>query len=286
MPCLARRAWRAGEAQIVVEYALRHLKRPIGVSGWETQIVENLLHNAVKFTDEGGRIEVALERAAGRAVLSVRDSGVGIAPDILSHIWDPFVQADTSLERIRGGLGIGLALVKSLVELHGGTVAARSEGVGNGSEFVVELPISTSKPVAAKAKTEPAPRRKAPASAPLSGRRFLIVDDNVDAANSLAALLRLMGNDALTVNDGAGALRVAREYQPDIVLLDIGLPGMNGYDVARALRSDSSNGKPLIVAVSGYGSPASTRTSSSRWRSVSWNSSSRQSDIRFLSNSP
>ena len=219
-----------------------------------TQIVENLLHNAVKFTDEGGRIEVALERAAGRAVLSVRDSGIGIAPDILSHIWDPFVQADTSLERIRGGLGIGLALVKSLVELHGGTVAARSEGVGKGSEFVVELPISTSKPVAAKAKTETAPRRKAPASAPLSGRRFLIVDDNVDAANSLAALLRLMGNDALTVNDGAGALRVAREYQPDIVLLDIGLPGMNGYDVARALRSDSSNGKPLIVAVSGYGS--------------------------------
>ncbi len=218
-----------------------------------TQIVENLLHNAVKFTDDGGRIEIALEREAGRAVLSVRDSGIGIAPENLSVIWDPFVQADTSLERIRGGLGIGLALVKSLVELHGGTVAARSEGVGKGSEFVVKLPISAAKRVTAKAKTDPAPRRKA-ASAPLSGRRFLIVDDNVDAANSLAALLKVMDNDALVANDGPGALRVAREYQPDIVLLDIGLPGMNGYDVARALRSDSSNGKPLIVAVSGYGS--------------------------------
>jgi len=183
----------------------------------------------------------------------VRDSGIGIAPENLSVIWDPFVQADTSLERIRGGLGIGLALVKSIVELHGGTVAARSEGVGKGSTFVVELPISVAKPVTAKVKAEPAPRRQA-ASAPLSGRRFLIVDDNVDAANSLAALLKVMDNDARVANDGPGALRVAKEYQPDIVLLDIGLPGMNGYDVARALRSDAGNGKPLIVAVSGYGS--------------------------------
>jgi len=239
------------------ELSVRVPNEPLYVDADEvrlTQIVENLLHNAVKFSDEGGSIEIVLERKAGRAVLEVRDSGIGIAPDNLSRIWDPFVQADTSIERIRGGLGIGLALVKSLVELHGGTVAARSEGVGKGSVFAVELPLSTSTPVAAKVKQEPAPPRKAAAPAPLSGRRFLIVDDNVDAANSLAALLKVMDNEARVANDGPGALRVAREYQPDIVLLDIGLPGMNGYDVARALRSDSSNGKPLIVAVSGYGS--------------------------------
>jgi two-component system CheB/CheR fusion protein len=216
-----------------------------------TQIVENLLHNAIKFTDEGGRIEVALERDAGQAVLKVRDSGIGIAAENLSRIWDPFVQADTSLERIRGGLGIGLALVHSLVELHGGTVAARSDGLDKGSEFVVRLPIVVGKPAVAKP-DRPPESRAAPAT--LSGRRVLIVDDNVDGANSLAALLRLMGNDARTVNDGPGALRVALEYQPDIILLDIGLPGMNGYDVARALRHDVANGKPLIVAVSGYGS--------------------------------
>jgi two-component system CheB/CheR fusion protein len=216
-----------------------------------TQIVENLLHNSIKFTDDGDRIEVALERDAGQAVLKVRDSGIGIAAENLSRIWDPFVQADTSLERVRGGLGIGLALVHSLVELHGGTVEARSDGLDKGSEFVVRLEVVAGKPAAARP-DRPPESRAAPAT--LSGRRVLIVDDNVDGANSLAALLRLMGNDARTVNDGPGALRVAAEYQPDIVLLDIGLPGMNGYDVARALRHDVANGRPLIVAVSGYGS--------------------------------
>jgi two-component system, chemotaxis family, CheB/CheR fusion protein len=223
-----------------------------------TQIVENLLHNAVKFTDDGGRIEIVADRDAGWAVLKVRDSGIGLAAENLSRIWDPFVQADTSLERVRGGLGIGLALVRSLVELHGGTVAAHSDGVGKGAEFAVRLPISAGKPAVARTER---PRERQPAPAVLSGRRVLIVDDNVDAANSLAALLKLMGSDARIANDGPGALRVAGEYQPDIVLLDIALPGMNGYDVAQALRRDSRNGKSLIVAVSGYGSQEAVQRS-------------------------
>jgi two-component system CheB/CheR fusion protein len=216
-----------------------------------TQIVENLLHNAIKFTDGDGKIEVMLERDDGYAVLKVRDSGIGIAAENLSRIWEPFVQADTSLERVRGGLGIGLTLVRSLVERHGGTVAVHSDGTGKGSEFIVRLPIVDGKPVAAK--TDRAPQSKVEPVA-LSGRRILIVDDNIDAANSLASLLNMMDNDARTANDGPGALRLAGEYRPDIVLLDIGLPGMNGYDVARELRRGLGDGKTLIIAVSGYGS--------------------------------
>ncbi|HEY2969178.1 MAG TPA: chemotaxis protein CheB [Casimicrobiaceae bacterium] len=216
-----------------------------------TQVVENLLHNAIKFTDDGAEIEVALSQEDGQAVLKVRDSGIGIAPENLSRIWDPFTQADTSLERERGGLGIGLTLVRTLVELHGGSVAVHSGGVGKGSEFVVRLPSVARRRVGAK--TDRAPQSKTQPAA-LSGHRILIVDDNTDAANSLASLLSLMDNDVRTANDGPEALRVAAEYGPEIILLDIGLPGMNGYDVVRALRRDSANGRPLIVAVSGYGS--------------------------------
>src|SRR6266542_1992385 len=216
-----------------------------------TQVVENLLHNAIKFTSEGGKIEVALTGDDGQAILKVRDSGIGIAPENLSRIWEPFTQADTSLERERGGLGIGLTLVRTLVELHGGSVAVHSGGMGKGSEFVVRLPSVAGQRV--RAKTDRAPQSKAQPVA-LSGHRILIVDDNTDAANSLASLLSLMDNDVRTANDGPEALRIAAEYGPEIILLDIGLPGMNGYDVARALRRDSANGRPLIIAVSGYGS--------------------------------
>ncbi len=216
-----------------------------------TQVVENLLHNAIKFTEEGGKVEVALTQDDGQAVLKVRDSGIGVAPEDLSRIWEPFAQVDTSLERARGGLGIGLTLVRTLVELHGGSVAVHSAGVGKGSEFVVRLPSVAGQ--RARAKTDRALQSKAQPVA-LSGHRILIVDDNSDAANSLASLLSLMDNDVRTANDGPEALRIAAEYGPEIILLDIGLPGMNGYDVARALRRDSANGRPLIIAVSGYGS--------------------------------
>src|SRR2546425_11501163 len=216
-----------------------------------TQVVENLLHNAIKFTEEGGKVEVALTQDDGQAVLKVRDSGIGVAPEDLSRIWEPFAQVDTSLERARGGLGIGLTLVRTLVELHGGSVAVHSAGVGKGSEFVVRLPSLAGPRIGAKA--DRAPQSKAQPVA-LSGHRILIVDDNTDAANSLASLLSLMDNDVRTASDGPEALRIAAEYGPEIVLLDIGLPGMNGYDVARALRRDAANGRPLIVAVSGYGS--------------------------------
>jgi signal transduction histidine kinase len=207
------------------------------------QIVENVVHNAIKYTD-GGKVEVTLAREDNAAVMHVRDSGVGIAPENLGRIWEPFVQADTSLERRRSGLGLGLTLVRNLVNLHGGSINGRSEGVGRGSEFVIRLPLAAAKPVPAR------PHGESPA---LTGRRVLIVDDNPDAVASFASLLRLMDNDVRTATTGLEALRVAKEYRPDLVLLDIGLPGMNGYDVARALRRDLGDGKIVLIAVSGYG---------------------------------
>ena len=207
------------------------------------QIVENVVHNAIKYTD-GGKVDVTLAREDSSAIMHVRDSGIGIAPENLGKIWEPFVQADISLERRRSGLGLGLTLVRSLVDLHGGSISGRSEGVGRGSEFVIKLPLAAGKPLPT------APRRESPA---LSGRRVLIVDDNPDAVQSFASLLKLMDNDVRTATTGLEALRVAKEYRPDLVLLDIGLPGMNGYDVARALRRDLGDGKTVLIAVSGYG---------------------------------
>ena len=208
------------------------------------QIVENLLHNAIKYTD-AGEIAVALAREDGRAVLRIRDTGIGIAPENLERIWEPFVQGDVSLERRRSGLGLGLTLVKRLVELHGGTVAGTSAGLGKGSEFVLELPLMAGERAAAT----PAAKRVAR----LSGRRLLVVDDNVDAAASFASLLKLLGNEVRTAGTGPDALKAAREFRPEIVLLDLGLPGMNGYDVARTLRAELGDGAMTIVAVSGYG---------------------------------
>jgi two-component system CheB/CheR fusion protein len=210
-----------------------------------TQIAENVLHNAIKFT-ENGTIDLALGTEDGNAVLKVRDSGVGIAKEDLNRIWEPFMQADTSLERKRGGLGLGLTLVRSLVELHGGTIAGSSEGSDRGSEFVVRMPLANR---ASEAQMAPKSAHGA-----LKGRRVLIVDDNHDAVASFATLLKLMDNEVRTATSGPEALSLAREYRPEIVLLDIGLPGMNGYEVARALKADGS-AQPILIAVSGYGSP-------------------------------
>jgi two-component system CheB/CheR fusion protein len=209
------------------------------------QVVVNLLANSAKFTQPGGHIAVVLERDGNTAVLSVRDDGIGIPAEQLSTIFDLFFQADRSLDRNPGGLGLGLTLVRRLVELHGGRVEARSPGRDQGSEFVVRLPISDA-PIAPAT----GPRAVAPPSAP---RRILVVDDNLDAAESLTMLLQLDGHDVRMTSEGRAALAVAASFAPEIVLLDIGLPGMDGYEVATGLRAQPGGDQMVLVAVTGYG---------------------------------
>jgi CheY-like chemotaxis protein len=208
----------------------------------------NLLNNAAKYTDPDGRIDLTAVRVGAEAVVVVRDGGVGIAPELLPHIFDLFTQEGRSLSRSQGGLGIGLTLVKNLVEMHGGSVTARSEGLGRGSEFVVRLP--------APAVTTPArPPEDRSASGPgYPRRRILVVDDNVDSAKSLARLLaRLYGQEVRVAHDGPEALSIADEFRPEVVLLDIGLPGMDGNEVARRLRVRPEFEGVLIVALTGWG---------------------------------
>ncbi|ACL65079.1 histidine kinase [Anaeromyxobacter dehalogenans 2CP-1] len=211
------------------------------------QVVGNLLSNAAKFTPPGGRVTVRAAAREGRAVIRVIDTGVGMPPELLGRIFEPFVQADRSLARSAGGLGLGLSLVKGIVELHGGAVEARSAGPGTGSELVIELPLAAggAEPLLAP------PAAPAGAAGP---RRVLVVDDNVDAAETLAELLRHAGHEVAIAHDGPGALAAARAGAPDVVLCDIGLPGMSGYDVARALRRERGPGL-LLVAISGYALP-------------------------------
>jgi PAS domain S-box-containing protein len=231
---------------------------PVWVRGDATrlaQVLGNLLENAVKFTDRGGRVSVQLAPAeeGGRrlAVLRVRDTGVGIEPELLPRLFEPFRQADQSLERAAGGLGLGLALVKGLTELHGGEVQALSPGEGRGAEFVVRLP----------AEEEPAALTEAPtASAPTARRlRVLIVEDNRDAADSLQMLLEFQGHEVAVAYTGPEGLRAARVGRPDIVLCDIGLPGLDGYSVAREIRRDPTAGKARLIAITGYGSDEDRR---------------------------
>jgi signal transduction histidine kinase/response regulator RpfG family c-di-GMP phosphodiesterase len=207
------------------------------------QILTNLLSNAVKYTDPGGRISLWVGEEDGEAVLRVRDTGIGIAPDVLPRIFDLFMQAERYLDRSLGGLGIGLTLVRSLVQLHGGSITASSAGLGQGSEFVVRLPLT---PVTARAEAPPGPPPPGPRV------RILVVDDNADAAISLAVLLRMHGHDVQVVHDGRAALQTAEIFDPEVVLLDIGLPEMDGYEVARRLRQLDKTKDALIVAVSGY----------------------------------
>jgi signal transduction histidine kinase/CheY-like chemotaxis protein len=215
-----------------------------------TQIVGNLLNNAAKFTRPGGEIGVTLRDDGAVAEIGVRDTGVGIDPALLPTMFDPFVQGERTLARSEGGLGLGLALARGLAALHGGSVWAHSEGVGRGAEFVVTLPLAGPL-VEERAPSGPPPR------APTS-RRVLVVDDNADAAESLAELIRLFGHDVSVAYDGPSALAKAREWRPDVVLCDIGLPGMTGYDVARAFRA-ADGGTMKLVAVSGYAQPEDVR---------------------------
>ncbi len=204
------------------------------------QVVVNLVINAAKYTDPGGRIDVSVVLEGAEMVLRVRDSGIGISPELLPHVFELFTQEDRSLVRSQGGLGIGLTIVQRLVKLHGGTVEARSRGLGLGSEFVVRLPaefgVSPGQP------TEPQ----------LHGWRVMVVDDNVDYAESIALLLRASGYQVQVVHTGPEALLAMAESRPDVVVLDIGLPGMDGYEVARRIREDSSLRGLRVVGVSGY----------------------------------
>ena len=221
-----------------------------------SQVFCNLLNNAARYTQQGGRIEVTGTLKASAVLVSVRDNGIGIPRDMLPKVFEMFTQVDRSLERSRGGLGIGLTLVKQLVELHGGRVEAHSAGPGHGSEFVVRLPVL------AEAGTR-APATPKNATQPLSndGRRVLVVDDNQDAAESLAMLLRLMGLECVTAHDGLEGVKLARELRPDIVLLDIGLPGMNGYDAAAAIRAEPWGKTATLVALTGWGQSEDRRRS-------------------------
>jgi PAS domain S-box-containing protein len=214
------------------------------------QVVTNLLSNAAKFTECGGRIEVSggLEREL--ILLRVRDNGVGIAPEALPSIFDLFTQADPSTDRAHGGLGIGLTLVKSLVTMHGGTVEASSEGIGMGSQFTVRIPAVGGDAHAAAHPTEGASDSPARASA---RSRVLVVDDNEDVVHGLAKLIEAAGHEVRTAHNGPDALDIAREFLPSHVLADIGLPGMDGYELARAFRQDASLDRAVLIAVSGYG---------------------------------
>src|SRR6185437_6622749 len=211
------------------------------------QILVNLLNNAAKYTDRGGRIGVSARREGGELCLAVRDSGVGIEAGMLAQVFDLFTQVDDSLDRSRGGLGIGLTLVRRLAELHGGSVTAASEGLGKGSEFTVRLPAAgVPTPV-----VSPPPARAPGADRPRS--RVLVVDDNEDMARVMARLLRASGHEVRVAHAGPAAIDMARSLGPEAVLLDIGLPGMNGYQLAEQLRRDGSCKGALFIAVSGYG---------------------------------
>jgi PAS domain S-box-containing protein len=218
------------------------------------QILVNLLTNAAKYTDDGGRISVTAAREGREAVVRVKDNGAGIPSDMLSRVFELFIQVDSSLHRAQGGMGIGLTLVRRLVELHGGSVSVESEGLGKGSQFTVRLPAVDLAPAAATA--------QAPAAAePKPGLRVLLAEDNVDAAGMLAELLRLSGCEVQEVHDGPSAVEAARRLRPDAAIVDLGLPGLDGYEVARRLRAEEGLKNMLLIALSGYGqAQAQTRS--------------------------
>jgi CheY-like chemotaxis protein len=210
------------------------------------QVFSNLLNNAAKYTDPEGRITIRAWTEAGDAVVDVSDTGIGISSAALPHVFDMFSQGDSRHQRAQGGLGIGLTLVRTLVEMHGGTVHAASEGVGKGSRFVVRLPLQQASPG-----QQPAPR--AAAWDNVGRLQILVVDDNRDAANTLGMLLTMLGSDVEVAYSGAAALRACETKQPDVVFLDLGMPQMDGYEVARLLRRMPNGDAIRIVALSGWG---------------------------------
>ena len=222
---------------------------PIKVEGDRTrlaQVLSNLLNNAAKYTEPGGHIVIGARPEGRHAVVRVRDNGIGLTPESIRTIFDMFVQVDRSLERSQAGLGVGLTLARRLVELHDGTIEVRSEGPGRGSEFIVRLPLS-------HARLEDPPRPAGEEGADVRHRRILLADDNVDFANSLGQLLQARGHEVRIVNDGAKALEAAAEFGPHIAFVDIGMPKVHGYEVARRLRAQPATAGCLLVAVTGWG---------------------------------
>ena len=222
--------------------------QPICVEGDRTrlaQVFANLLHNAAKYTAPGGYITISLAEEEDQAVVRVRDNGIGLAPESLAAIFDMFVQVDRSLERTQAGLGVGLTLSRQLVLLHGGTIEAKSAGVGQGSEFTVRLPLAGGAPATA----DPEARRLRARQS----RRILLADDNVDFADSLAELFAARGHEVRVAHNGAEALAAAAAFNPDFAFLDIGMPKVHGYEVARRLRDMPATSECVLIAVTGWG---------------------------------
>jgi PAS domain S-box-containing protein len=235
--------------------------QPLAVDGDRTrlaQVLSNLLNNAAKYTPEGGRICLILERDGQQAVVRIQDSGVGIPAGMLSTIFELFSQGEESRHSAQGGLGIGLTLVRRLAELHGGSVEAHSDGSGKGSEFVVRLPLAGDPLEGQRRGGGEGSAYQAEAG---PAQRILVVDDNIDSAESLATMLRLLGHEVHTVYDGPAAVRAAATFAPEVVLLDIGLPGMDGYEVARQLRALPQVRGAVLVAQTGWGQEEDRRRS-------------------------
>jgi len=217
-----------------------------------SQVFANLLHNSVKFTERGGRIEVRAWTEGSHAHVEVSDTGIGLDPAKLSSVFDMFVQGEQPVDRIVTGLGVGLALVRTLVEMHEGSVSAFSEGAGKGSRFLISLPTHH---------VEMRMSSEKEADAPFKSARILVVDDNIDAALTIGRLLELAGHVVMTIHDSEQAIQQAIAEQPDAVLLDIGLPGMDGYEVARRLRADPKLSRTRLIALSGFGREEDKRRS-------------------------
>jgi CheY-like chemotaxis protein len=220
------------------------------------QVLSNLLNNAAKYTDPGGKVWLVAEQEGHRIAVRVRDTGIGIPAAMLARVFDMFMQVDRSPGRAQGGLGVGLTLVRAMLEMHGGTVEVRSDGPGRGSEFTIRLPLAPE-----RRSSQGDGERQGGAAAPLLGRRVLVVDDNVDAAQSLAMLLRILGHDVRTAHEGNAALVAAHAFQPEVALLDIGLPGMSGHELARRIRGEPGGSGVLLVALTGWGQEEDRRRS-------------------------
>ena len=237
------------KSEIQIEVRLAPERVSVSADGTRlAQVIGNLLQNAAKFTGHGGRatVSVSVDLAKRQAVIRVSDTGAGIPAELIGRLFQPFMQADTTLDRSKGGLGLGLALVKGLVELHGGDVGVHSDGLGKGAEFVVSLPL------AAEGAIAPEMNRS---GAHHPGRRVLIIEDNIDGADSLREVLQLSGHEVAVSYNGPEGLAKARSFRPEVVLCDIGLPGMDGYDVARAFRANEALKGAFLVALSGYALP-------------------------------
>jgi len=219
------------------------------------QVFSNLLNNAAKYSEPGGHISFVAMQTGEQLTIKVSDTGIGIEPEKLSQIFGMFVQLDALEQQVQTGLGVGLTLVQRLIQMHGGTVEARSEGQGKGSEFIVRLPALT-RPTKDSSAAEAGAREHAQVR-----RRILVVDDNLDSAESMAMMLKLSGHEVATAHDGLEGLKLAQEFQPDVVLLDIGMPKLDGYEAARSIRQQSWGRDMMLVALTGWGQAEDKRRS-------------------------